>query len=976
MLDVSRLNALAAAIADGEAADLDEAGLDPSQRETVAKLRAIASIRHVFSSLSSDGVASARQRLVLACGDTWGPFRILGHVGRGRFGDVYRAWDPTLDREVALKLIETPDGATSEVVDEGRLMARVQHPNVVAIYGAQRLGATTGLWMQFVRGHTLAFEREQRGTFDAPALAEVGRALCQALTAVHEAGLVHRDVKPQNVLRDDRGRILLGDFGTGRDLHGDSSAAGALAGTPIYVAPELFAGGAPSPQSDIYSLGVVLFHLATGDYPVSGRSLTALRDAHTRGQRSHLRTARPDLPPSLVAAVNRALDPDPARRFDDAAAMAAALTSSSQSRRGSWRGRVAAAALVLTTTLAVASVVRQSPVPPGSFAAREWVLVTPFENFSGNAALDGTLEHVFMREVNSSTYVNIVPSGRVRDTLELMRQPVDTRLTPTLAREVAQRDGQIRLVLAGRLDRLGSRYLLSVRAEHPLDGAAVAELSEEARGDDDLLRAVRRLAAEFRIALGEALPTVSRTTSGLMRATTPSLRALQLFSAGVDRLDNESVAFDPRLAEHFLRQALAEDPSFANAHAYLAVALDGRGAADEAVAEAGRALALASDAADHERWTIASRAYSVLSRRGDPSDRRGFVERWAHALESHVALYPDDSDALRGLARAHRELGRLDAARDWQLRLAEARPTSVRAQIMGARAHVERGDVNEARALVERARALNLPLERLTPGEAAWLLTFRAQAAWLQGDPMQAAQEVERVVAAMPTMPSVVQAQVEFAAVSLLLTLGQLDRAERLLLASEVKDDHDFRVALVLASRGDLARLRRHLFERFPTPDAARRVGSLWVDVGALPVARQVVANAPHNAMYAGQLALAEGRPAEAVAHLAPEARRLQQMIGGPGAWRAVRKLAEALRELGRRDEAIIELERAYQRRWLSEGGPSGGYEWLRLADTLAALYAEAGRRADAETVEAELRTLLSVADDDHPIKRRLTESR
>jgi tetratricopeptide (TPR) repeat protein len=167
-----------------------------------------------------------------------------------------------------------------------------------------------------------------------------------------------------------------------------------------------------------------------------------------------------------------------------------------------------------------------------------------------------------------------------------------------------------------------------------------------------------------------------------MRATTPSLRALQLFSAGVDHLDNESVTFDSRLAEHLLRQALTEDPNFANAHAYLAVTLDRHGAADEAIAEAERALALASDVADHERWMIASRAYSVLSRRRDPREQQGYIERWAHALESHLVLYPDDSEALGGLAFAYRRLGRFDAARSLQLRFAEARPTSVRARAL------------------------------------------------------------------------------------------------------------------------------------------------------------------------------------------------------------------------------------------------------------------------------------------------------
>ena len=180
MLDATRLEELAAAVADGQAADwaLAEADLEQSDRETVAKLRAIASIGHVFSSLSSDGVRLPPVRAVLSSGDTWGSLRILQHVGRGRFGEVYRAWDPALDREVALKLIEHADAGGSQVVHEGRLMARVHHPNVISIFGAHRIGTVTGLWMQFVRGRTLADELAERGPFAADDLVRVGQALC------------------------------------------------------------------------------------------------------------------------------------------------------------------------------------------------------------------------------------------------------------------------------------------------------------------------------------------------------------------------------------------------------------------------------------------------------------------------------------------------------------------------------------------------------------------------------------------------------------------------------------------------------------------------------------------------------------------------------------------------------------------------------------------------------------------------------
>jgi serine/threonine-protein kinase len=156
---------------------------------------------------------------------------------------VYRAWDPRLDREVALKLIREQgprhDSVGSLVIDEGRLLARVRHPNVVTVYGADRIDGRVGLWMEFVRGRTLEAVLRDHGPFGAQEAALIGLDVCRALSAVHKASLIHRDVKAQNVMREAGGRIVLMDFGTGREeLEGRRAE---LAGTPLYIAPEIFA---------------------------------------------------------------------------------------------------------------------------------------------------------------------------------------------------------------------------------------------------------------------------------------------------------------------------------------------------------------------------------------------------------------------------------------------------------------------------------------------------------------------------------------------------------------------------------------------------------------------------------------------------------------------------------------------------------------------------------------------------------------
>ena len=224
-------------------------------------------------------------------GATWGSLRVLERVGQGAFGDVYRAWDSRLDREVALKLIrrlESLDSIASHVIDEGRLLARVRHPNVVTVYGADRIDGRVGLWMEFVRGRTLEAVLREQGPFGAEEATLIGLDLCRALSAVHGAGLIHRDVKAQNVMREAGGRIVLMDFGTGRDDLSDRPAD--VAGTPLYVAPEVLGGAPATAESDIYSVGVLLFHLVTGSYPVKGRTAADLREAH--GQRAPRVVAR------------------------------------------------------------------------------------------------------------------------------------------------------------------------------------------------------------------------------------------------------------------------------------------------------------------------------------------------------------------------------------------------------------------------------------------------------------------------------------------------------------------------------------------------------------------------------------------------------------------------------------------------------------------------------------------------------------
>ncbi|HEU4925695.1 MAG TPA: serine/threonine-protein kinase [Vicinamibacterales bacterium] len=294
---------------------------------------------------------------------SWGRFTLVEVIGRGRFGTVYRALDPTLQIPVALKIIRPRPGAVfdyNRALQEAQRLARIRHPDVVRVFAAERVGDEVGVSMELVEGRTLDAIVRERGPFSAREAAGIGLDLCRALAAVHGAGLLHGDIKAHNVMRADGGRTMLMDFGAGRDLNVAPIAPGGdFAGTPIYLAPEVFAGANRTPASDIYSLGVLLYFLVTGSFPLEGGTKTEMHKLHEqRGPRRPLRDARPDLPDDFIRTVERALAENPRQRFATAGALESALTStiaggSSDSReslrftRSQWAAIAAAVVLLV-----------------------------------------------------------------------------------------------------------------------------------------------------------------------------------------------------------------------------------------------------------------------------------------------------------------------------------------------------------------------------------------------------------------------------------------------------------------------------------------------------------------------------------------------------------------------------------------------------------------------------------------------------
>lgn len=448
--DVDRLLALAEAISDGrdvDWVDTESATEDLDERALVKHLRLVAGVASVHRAdrpIPSSDVTPV----------SWGSLAIVERVGVGSFGSVYRARDPRLARDVALKLLhrDASEESASLLLAEGRRLARVRHPHVISVYGADQIDGRAGIWMELIEGRTLEQILRTDGPFGAREASLIGVDLCSALAAVHSQGLVHRDIKAQNVMREDGGRLVLMDFGAGQEqsAHAESRAVG----TPAYMAPEVLQGGQATRASDIYSLGVLLFRLATGQYPFSGATVTALRDAHEQGQRRRLLDVRPDLPPAFVDTIERAVASDPAERYPSAGGMQAALadylvtrgTVPVEKTRWSqiWLLPVAAA-VVIALVLGAAWASRRTTPPADS----SWTMaVRPLREVNPDAAqpyFAPALTDVLLAQLGST---------RGFTTIELKDgEPEGASLSKVAA------DG----ILDGSIHRAGGRLRLSVR---------------------------------------------------------------------------------------------------------------------------------------------------------------------------------------------------------------------------------------------------------------------------------------------------------------------------------------------------------------------------------------------------------------------------------------------------------------------------------------------------------------------------------
>jgi TolB-like protein/Tfp pilus assembly protein PilF len=593
---------------------------------------------------------------------TWRHLTVLELVGRGGFGAVHRAWDSRLDKEVALKLI--PAGTTAlldaAIGGEARRLARVRHPNVVTIHGADSANGQFGLWMEFVRGRTLRQIIEERGPFGAHEALTLGAEVARALAAVHAAGFVHRDLKAHNVMREDGGRVVLMDFGAGEDLA--STAPRRITGTPVYMAPELFADQRATPQSDIYSLGVLLFYLVTGKYPVSGRSWAEVGAAHNSGQRLLLRDLRPDLPAAFVECVEAMTAPDPAKRTQTAGAAEAALQRvlvGESPRR--WGIVAAAAAALVVAALAIGANF-------SSLRDRFWsagvqrIAVLPIANWSGDAGRDYFVDGMTDQLIAELSRISAL---RVTDRTSVMGYKQTTKRLNEIARELG-----VDAVLESSIVLSGSNLRMTAALIRAADGRRLwFKTYDKSLKDALILQAelTRDLASSIRLAL------TSGERHALEQPYYADEAAQDAYMRGRDLLHR---ADRSRIKEScaFFEQAVTLDPKYALAWASLSrclVFMENYGLM--AAAEAAPLVKHAAETAIAEDASLAEAHIALADARFKFDwDWRGASESYEQAVALNSSLSFGHEQYAQFLAAA----GRVDDAASHARRAAEADPLS------------------------------------------------------------------------------------------------------------------------------------------------------------------------------------------------------------------------------------------------------------------------------------------------------------
>ena len=575
-------------------------------------------------------------------------YRLERELGRGGMGVVFLATDSTLDRRVAIKVVHPElalhEAITRRFLTEARTIARVRHPNIVAIHAA---GSAEGLLyyvMDEVAGESLRQRLTREGRLSPAETARIVSDVASALDCAGRAGVVHRDVKPENVLLDQAtGRALLADFGIARavaaDATGSSTGQGVAVGTPIYMSPEQAAGEEIDNRSDLYALGVVAYEMLAGHPPFQGPHRVVV-SKHIAERPVSLERVRQDAPAQLASAIMRALEKQPSDRWQTGEEFREAVAGErSIPRRRVGRQRIVAiAAVVVAVLTATIGLARRVPGPPRGVNPRHSILVLPFDNLRNDRSVEWLRDgSVSMLGLNLSQWTDlaVVDHERLHDLLAKHGLKVGDDIGLDMARRLAREAGVWTVVL-GDYTAAGDSLHLAARVYDVASGKRV----DVARADDRVGSDVRPLFDQMAAKLLDLSGAPYEIRIGLAQSTTQSLEAFRAYLSGVEQLNRWDLAG----AERDLRRAIAMDTTFGLAYYKLALTRGWLVGIEDSIADHAivRATTYSGNLPAHERTVI--NAYRAFIG-GEFTDARALYQQL-------LARDTSDADAWYGLGEA------------------------------------------------------------------------------------------------------------------------------------------------------------------------------------------------------------------------------------------------------------------------------------------------------------------------------------